>query len=99
MTKVKDLETQIEAIMKKLSDYKEKGGFTSEQITEIQEQLHAIDEKVWIKVIKLTHQWNDGAVHEDDGTIAAGQAEFSDYINDAHEMIADLLETLPEDDE
>jgi hypothetical protein len=44
-------------------------------------------------------QWNDGAVKEDDGTIAPGQAELSDLINDAHDLIADLLESLPEEEE
>lgn len=36
---------------------------------------------------------------EADGTIAPGQAELSDLISDAHELIADLLETLPDDEE
>ena len=40
----------------------------------------------------------DGAVKEDDGSIAQGQAELSDFLNDAHDLIADLLDALPEDE-
>jgi hypothetical protein len=43
-------------------------------------------------------QWNDGAVKEADGSIAAGQAELSEILEEAHELIAELLESLPDDE-
>ncbi len=46
MTKVQELETQLEAHLKTLQGYKEKGGFTGDQIAKIQEAIHDIDEKV-----------------------------------------------------
>ncbi|KAH6565591.1 hypothetical protein BASA60_009868 [Batrachochytrium salamandrivorans] len=55
-------------------------------VSSLQKQLHAIDEK-----------WNDGAIREDDGSIAPGQAEISDLLNEAHEMISDLLDQLPDE--
>ena len=36
---------------------------------------------------------------EEDGSIAPGQAELSDLLNEAHEMVADLLCTLEEEEE
>jgi hypothetical protein len=51
----------------------------------IQVELHSIDEKI-----------RDGAVVEADGSISPGQGDLSDDLNDAHDIIADLLETLEE---
>eukprot|EP00842_Homolaphlyctis_polyrhiza_P000457 jgi/Hompol1/1411/HPOL_002347-RA len=87
MTIVKETEDRVEAICKQLKTYQEKGGFTAKDIEVLQEQLHAIDEK-----------WVDGAIREADGSIPPGQAELSDLINEAHEMIADLLDQLPDDE-
>ena len=87
MTKVKELEAKIEEMLTKLKKYQETKKYTAKDIEQIQEQLHVIDE-----------EYNDGAIKEADGTISAGQAEFSDYLNDAHEMIADLLAELPDDE-
>ena len=47
---------------------------------------------------KLLPKWNDGAVKEADGSIAAGQAELSEFLEEAHELIAELLESLPDDE-
>ncbi|KAH6562570.1 hypothetical protein BASA50_001790 [Batrachochytrium salamandrivorans] len=86
MTRAKEIESQVEEICKKLKSLQEKGGFTEKEVSSLQKQLHAIDEK-----------WNDGAIREDDGSIAPGQAEISDLLNEAHEMISDLLDQLPDE--
>lgn len=93
MTKVKDLVAQLEQVIAKLKDLKEKGGYTSDEITGFQDKIRAIDE-----MVSGFDQWNDGAIKEDDGSIAPGQADLSDDLNDAHELIADLLDTLPDDE-
>ncbi|KAI8923161.1 hypothetical protein BC831DRAFT_472451 [Entophlyctis helioformis] len=77
--------TKVESICVRLKNFTDNGGFTDKDIEKLQEELHAIDE-----------QWVDGAIKEADGSIAAGQAELSDLINEAHEMISDLLDQLPE---
>ncbi|KAL2916513.1 hypothetical protein HK105_203946 [Polyrhizophydium stewartii] len=64
MTRVKDIEDQVETICKQLKHFQENGGFTEKDVEKLQEQLHTIDE-----------QWVDGAIHEADGSIAPGQAE------------------------
>lgn len=87
MTKVKELEAKIEDMLTKLKKFQETKKYTAKDIEQIQEQLHVIDE-----------EYNDGAIKEADGTISAGQAEFSDYLNDAHDIIADLLAELPDDE-
>ena len=87
MTKVKELETKIEDLISRLKKYQETKKYSAKDIETIQEELHKIDE-----------EYNDGAIKEADGTISPGQAEFSDYLNDCHEMIADLLAELPDDD-
>jgi hypothetical protein len=46
MTKVQELEAQLEAHLKTLQGYKENGGFTGDTIAKIQEAIHAIDEQV-----------------------------------------------------
>ena len=46
MTQVKDLETQLQGHIKTLQGLKASGKFTGDQIAQIQEQIHAIDEKV-----------------------------------------------------
>ena len=100
MTKVKDLETQIEKIISTLKEYQSKGGYTASDIQSLQEKLADIDEKVscfFHFKIHFIKQWQDNAIKEDDGTIAAGQAELSDLLNDAHDLIADLLDALPDE--
>ncbi|KAJ3275026.1 hypothetical protein HDV01_001532 [Terramyces sp. JEL0728] len=84
-TLVRDLENKVEAICIKLKGYLDGGKFTEKEITALQDELHAIDEK-----------WKDGAIKEDDGSIAPGQAEFGDLLNEAHEMVSNCLEQLPE---
>ena len=88
MTKVKELEQKIEKMISQLKKYQETKKYTSQDIEKIQKELHEIDQ-----------QYNDGAIKEADGTISAGQAEFSDYLNECHDMIADLLADLPDDDD
>ncbi|KAJ3321491.1 hypothetical protein HDV06_004160 [Boothiomyces sp. JEL0866] len=85
MTKVRELEDKVEAICVRLKGFLDGGKFNENDITTLQDQLHAIDEL-----------WKDGAIKEDDGSIAPGQAEFGDLLNEAHEMIANCLEQLPE---
>jgi hypothetical protein len=88
MTKVRELETKIKMLLAKLNEFKGGKKYTEKDIELLQDQLRVIDE-----------QYNDGAIKEQDGSIAAGQAEFSDYLNDAHELIADLLEALEPEEE
>ena len=54
-----------------------------EEVSKIQDELHEIDEKI-----------RDGAVLESDGSTAPGQGDLSDDLNDAHDLIAKLLENL-----
>ncbi|KAJ3126855.1 hypothetical protein HK098_007059 [Nowakowskiella sp. JEL0407] len=86
MTKVTDFEAQLEKIISNLKDLQSKGNYKSDDITKIQESIHAIDES-----------WNNAAVKEADGSIAAGQAVLSDMLNDAHELASDLLAALPDE--
>lgn len=82
MTLVHDLSDKVKAILTKLNSMKSQNP-TLEQVSKIQEELHEIDEKI-----------RDGAVLEADGSIAPGQGDLSDDLNEAHEIISDLLENL-----
>ncbi|KAI8898886.1 hypothetical protein BC833DRAFT_587910 [Globomyces pollinis-pini] len=64
MTKVQELEKQLEHIMKELQALKTSGKFTSSDIEKFQNEIHSIDEK-----------WQDGAIKEEDGSIQPGQAD------------------------
>jgi hypothetical protein len=82
MTRVGELENNVKTLIGQLNLYKQKK-YTETDISVIQDKLHEIDE-----------QWSDGAVKEVDGSIAPGQAELGELLNDAHELVADLLGDL-----
>jgi hypothetical protein len=69
MTKEKEFENQLNDILKKLTEFKNGVVFTAKDIEVQQDKIRAIDEK-----------WNDGAIKEDDGSIAPGQAELYAFI-------------------
>jgi hypothetical protein len=79
---VVELENTVKSLIGQLNGYKEKK-YTEKDISNIQDKLHEIDEL-----------WSDGAVKEADGSIAPGQAELGELLNDAHELVADLLGDL-----
>ncbi|KAJ3300543.1 hypothetical protein HK104_010485 [Borealophlyctis nickersoniae] len=85
MTKVQEAEAELENIIKSLGALKGTK-YTAEQVEKLQEKLHAIDEK-----------WKDGAIKEEDGSIAGGQAALSDLINEAHDVASDLLSELEDE--
>jgi hypothetical protein len=84
MTLVNEMSVKVKNILSKLNSMKSSSP-TLEQVSKIQDELHSIDEKI-----------RDGVVVEADGSISPGQGDLSDDLNDAHDIIADLLETLEE---
>ena len=81
MTLVKELQGKVSSILSRLEQVKK--NVKSEEISRIQDELHEIDEK-----------FSNGVILESDGTIAPGQGELTSDISDAHEIIADLLESI-----
>jgi hypothetical protein len=49
-------------------------------IAEIKEKLQAIDA-----------EWKEAAVREPDGSIAPGQAKFSELLHEAHQLVSNLM--------
>ncbi|KAJ3036577.1 hypothetical protein HDV00_002537 [Rhizophlyctis rosea] len=82
---VNEYEQQLQQIITDLNQVKNKGQYTEDDLSPIQEKLHNIDEK-----------WNEGAIKEDDGSVSPGQAALSDLLSEAHDLVSDLLEGLPE---
>ncbi|KAI8847725.1 hypothetical protein BC829DRAFT_444379 [Chytridium lagenaria] len=87
-TRADRIQDRLASIMSDLRRMSQSRRVDPRDIMQIKEQLHNIDE-----------EYQDACIHENDGSIAPGQAIISELLAEAHELSSDLLEETSDDDD
>ncbi|DBA89968.1 hypothetical protein WJX79_010114 [Trebouxia sp. C0005] len=84
---LKPIKTKLEGILGELKQLQATGTPTQAQLSPVHEQLRSIDEMYVDEKFEIN------------GTVPSGQAVCADLLSEAHELVENIQELIPDDDE